>query len=30
MCNPQRSETVNRVEIRIVVDTIDPPVGTFS
>ena len=27
MCNPQRSETVNRVEIRIVLDTIDPLSG---
>jgi hypothetical protein len=27
MCNRDGSETVNRVEIRIILDTLDPPAG---
>jgi predicted transcriptional regulator len=27
MCNPAGSETVDRVEIRIVLEAIDPPAG---
>jgi hypothetical protein len=30
MCHPGGSETVGRVEIRVVLDTIDPPVGRLQ